>query len=67
MDPIPVQAKLAFSVAAGILFAVLTIHMVRLGLNIYRNNDGWRSMFGAAIFCCGLILGWMFIILGVNP
>ena len=63
MDP----RFLPFSIAAGILLAAFAIILVKVGMNIYRNNDGWRSLFGAALFVSGLAFGLMVMLAGANP
>lgn len=60
MDP----RFLPFQIAAGLLLAALVILMVRFGMNIFRNNQGLRSAFGAAMFASGLALGWLTILAG---
>jgi hypothetical protein len=60
MDP----RFLPFQIAAGLLLAGLIVLFVRLGMNIFRNNTGIRSAFGAAMFAGGLALGWMVFLAG---
>jgi hypothetical protein len=60
MDP----RFLPFQIAAGLLLAALVILMVRWGMNAHRNNQGWRSVFGGAVFVSGLILGWAVTLAG---
>jgi hypothetical protein len=60
MDP----RFLPFQIAAGLLLAAAIVWMVRLGMNIHRNNEGARSLFGAALFISGIALGWMVTLAG---
>jgi hypothetical protein len=60
MDP----RFLPFSVAAGILVAGIIILMLKLGMNIFRNNHGLRGLFGAALFFAGIVLGWAVLMAG---
>lgn len=60
MDP----RFLPFQIAAGLLLAALIVLFVRLGMNIFRNNGGIRSFFGAALFLMGLALGWLTMLAG---
>jgi hypothetical protein len=60
MDP----RFLPFQIAAGLLLAGLVVLMIRWGMNAHRNNAGWRSAFGAAVFVAGLILGWAVALAG---
>lgn len=60
MDP----RFLPFQIAAGILFAQFIILLIRLGMNIYRNNESIRGWFGAAMFTGGLFLGWATMMAG---
>ena len=57
----------AFEIAAGILLAAFVILLLRLGMNIFRNNHGVRGIFGAAMFVCGLFFGWVVLMGGVSP
>lgn len=63
MDP----RFLPFQVAAGILLAGIVILAIRTGMNIYRNNDGWRGLFGAGIFISGMMFGFAVLLAGFNP
>lgn len=60
MDP----RFLPFQIAAGLLLAALIVLMIRLGMNIYRNNGSLRAAFGAAMFIGGIILGWAVMLAG---
>lgn len=60
MDP----RFLPFQIAAGLLLAAMIVLMVRMGMNIHRNNEGVRSAFGALMFVGGLALGWLVILAG---
>ncbi len=60
MDP----RFLPFQIAAGLLLAGLIVLLVRYGMNIFRNNSGLRGYFGAAMFICGLALGWLTMLAG---
>jgi formate/nitrite transporter FocA (FNT family) len=62
MDP----RYLLFQVAAGILLAAFIIVTIRLGMNIYRNNEGIRSLFGAVMFFAGLYLGLQVMLVGAG-
>lgn len=60
MDP----RFLPFQIAAGLLLALLIILLLRVGMNIFRNNSGVRSAFGAGMFISGSLLGWAVILAG---
>lgn len=60
MDP----RFLPFQIAAGILLAGFVVLVIRLGMNIFRNNTGLRGWFGAAMFAGGLALGWLVMLAG---
>lgn len=60
MDP----RFLPFQIAAGLLLAGLIVLLVRYGMNIFRNNSGFRGAFGAAMFIGGLVLGWLTMLAG---
>jgi hypothetical protein len=60
MDP----RFLPFQIAAGILLAAFVILLLKLGMNIYRNNVSIRGWFGAAMFASGLFLGWSTMMAG---
>ena len=60
MDP----RFLPFQIAAGILLAGFIILLIRAGMNIHRNNDGLRSVFGALLFIGGLIFGCLVTLAG---
>lgn len=60
MDP----RFLPFQIAAGMLLAGFIVLLLRLGMNIYRNNASIRGWFGGGMFVCGLILGWWTILAG---
>lgn len=60
MDP----RFLPFQIAAGLLLAAFVILLIRMGMNIHRNNQGLRSAVGAAMFIGGAILGWAVILAG---
>lgn len=60
MDP----RFLPFQIAAGLLLAALVVLLIRMGMNIHRNNQGLRSAFGAAMFLGGVILGWATVLAG---
>lgn len=60
MDP----RFLPFQIAAGILLAAFIILVLKLGMNIYRNNQSLLGWFGAGMFIGGLILGWATIMAG---
>lgn len=60
MDP----RFLPFQIAAGILLAGLIILLLRLGMNIYRNNRSFLSAFGASMFIGGGILAWATMLAG---
>lgn len=60
MDP----RFLPFQIAAGLLLAGFIVMVVRLGMNIFRNNTGPRGWFGAAMFAGGLALGWVVMLAG---
>ncbi len=62
MDP----RFLPFQIAAGILLAALVILMVKVGMNIHRNNASLRSGFGAVVFLGGIVLGWATLVVGFN-
>lgn len=55
---------LPFQIAAGLLLAALVVLLIRTGMNIHRNNGGFRSAFGAAMFIGGAILGWAVMLAG---
>lgn len=63
MDP----RLLPFQIAAGLLMAGLVVLLIRTGMNIHRNNEGLRGIFGAVIFVSGMILGWAVMLAGFNP
>lgn len=63
MDP----RFLPFQIAAGILLAGVVILMLKLGMNIYRNNSSFRGAFGAMLFLGGMVLGWAILLGGFNP
>lgn len=58
---------LPFQIAAGILLASIVILAIRAGMNIHRNNDGLRGVFGAAIFVSGMAFGFAVLLAGFNP
>lgn len=60
MDP----RFLPFQIAAGILLAGFVVLLLKLGMNIYRNNASFKGWFGAAIFVSGLFLGWSTVLAG---
>lgn len=60
MDP----RFLPFQIAAGLLLAGLIVLLIRYGMNIFRNNNGLRSYFGAGMFIAGLALGWLTMLAG---
>lgn len=60
MDP----RFLPFQIAAGLLLAALIVLLVRMGMNIHRNNTGVRSALGAAMFVGGIVLGWAVMLAG---
>jgi hypothetical protein len=60
MDP----RFLPFQIAAGLLLAGFILLLIRLGMNIFRNNSGLGCVFGAAMFISGLILGWLVMLAG---
>lgn len=60
MDP----RFLPFQIAAGLLLAGLIVLLMRLGMNVFRNNTGPRGWFGAGMFVSGLALGWLVILAG---
>lgn len=60
MDP----RFLPFQIAAGLLLAAGVVLLVRMGMNIHRNNAGIRSAFGAAMFIGGVALGWAVMLAG---
>lgn len=60
MDP----RFLPFQIAAGLLLAALVVLLIRMGMNIHRNNSGLRSAFGALMFIGGAILGWAVVLAG---
>jgi hypothetical protein len=60
MDP----RFLPFQIAAGLLLAALVVLLIRMGMNIHRNNQGLRSAFGALMFIGGAILGWAVVLAG---
>ncbi len=60
MDP----RFLSLQIAAGILIAGFVILLLKLGLNIYRNNHGVREAFGAVMFFAGLLFGTMVMLAG---
>lgn len=63
MDP----RLISFQIAAGILMAGLVVLLCRLGMNIFRNNKGLRSAFGALMFVAGMALGLAILLVGFNP
>lgn len=60
MDP----RYLPFQVAAGIILAAFIIMTVRMGMNIYRNNEGILSLLGAGLFFSGLLFGLSVVLAG---
>lgn len=62
MDP----RFLPFQIAAGLLLAGLVILMLRLGMNIYRNNRSFKGAFGAVLFLAGMVSAWAVLIAGFN-
>jgi hypothetical protein len=62
MDP----RFLPFQIAAGILWAGLIILLLKLGMNIFRNNAALRGWFGGGMFVGGLILAWWTMLAGFN-
>lgn len=52
MDP----RFLPFQIAAGFFLAGAIIACIKSGLNIYRNNNGWRGAFGAILFLGAMAL-----------
>lgn len=57
---------LTFQVASGVLLSAVIALMTTRGMNIHRNNAGWRSLFGAAMFAFGVIVGAMVILAGAT-
>ncbi len=62
MDP----RFLPFQIAAGILLAGMVILMIKVGMNIHRNNTTIKSGVGAVIFLGGMVLGWATLVVGFN-
>lgn len=60
MDP----RFLPFQIAAGLLLAGFIVLLLRLGMNIYRNNAGIRGWLGAGMFISGLWLSMWTILAG---
>ena len=62
MDP----RFLPFQIAAGLLLTGLIVLMLRLGMNIYRNNTSFKGAFGAGLFIAGMVSAWAVLLAGFN-
>ena len=58
---IPIQ------IASGILIAAFVILIIKLGMNIHRNNDGYAGVFGGVLFIVGTMTAMSLIVSGSNP
>lgn len=56
----------SIQIAAGILIAALVLQTLRMGMEIYRANLGWRGYFGALMFFAGLVAWFLVVIRGFN-
>ncbi|WP_068305917.1 hypothetical protein [Pararhodobacter sp. CCB-MM2] len=54
--------QLPFIIASGIILAYFAILLCRLGMNIFRNNTGWRGLVGAVMFFFGLVFSVVLIL-----
>jgi hypothetical protein len=52
---------LPFSVAAGVLMALLIAYMIRIGMDAFRRG---ASAFGLAMVIGGAIMGWATMVAG---
>lgn len=57
-----VNPLLPFQIVSAVMISALILVLISKGINIHRNNSGWRSAFGAAMFIVGFMAATVMVL-----